>query len=123
MFFASGPLEQAVSNNAAGFEPTPEQQRMFGYGNYDLAGEYARRTIWPAIMSADALHRRRRLFGSARSILGHAVRPCSTATVSPIMPTRLTEREAYRRGKDEDNKLIAEMQAAGNRTGEVGGEA
>ena len=37
MFFAAGPLEQAITNNAAGFEPTPERQRMFGYGNYDLA--------------------------------------------------------------------------------------
>jgi hypothetical protein len=26
---------------------------------------------------------------------------------------RLSQREAYRRGKDEDNQLIAEMQAAG----------
>jgi glutathione S-transferase len=26
---------------------------------------------------------------------------------------RLAAREAYRRGKDEDNQLIAEMQAAG----------
>ena len=37
LFFAAGPLEQAVTNKAAGFEPTPERERMFGYGNYDLA--------------------------------------------------------------------------------------
>ena len=37
IFFTSGPVEAAFSNKAAGWEPTPEQQRMFGYGNYDLA--------------------------------------------------------------------------------------
>ncbi len=37
MFFASGPIEQAVTNKSAGFEPTAEKGRMFGYGNYDLA--------------------------------------------------------------------------------------
>ena len=37
IFFTSGPIEAAFSNKAAGGEPTPERQRMFGYGNYDLA--------------------------------------------------------------------------------------
>src|SRR5437868_12870352 len=37
IFFTSGPIEAAFSNNAAGWEPTPERQRMFSYGNYDLA--------------------------------------------------------------------------------------
>lgn len=35
MFFAAGPVEQAVTNRAAGFAPTPEQGRMFGYGSFD----------------------------------------------------------------------------------------
>jgi glutathione S-transferase len=37
IFFTSGPVEAAFSNKAAGWEPTPERQRMFGYGTYDLA--------------------------------------------------------------------------------------
>ena len=37
MFFAAGPLEQAVTNNSAGFTASEQQQRMFGYGHYDLA--------------------------------------------------------------------------------------
>jgi len=35
MFFAAGPVEAAVSNKAMGWEPTPERERMFGYGNFD----------------------------------------------------------------------------------------
>ena len=37
LFYAAGPLEQAVTNNYAKFTPSPEQGRMFGYGNYDTA--------------------------------------------------------------------------------------
>ncbi len=33
LFFAAGPLEQAVTNNHDKFIPSPEQGRMFGYGN------------------------------------------------------------------------------------------
>jgi glutathione S-transferase len=37
MFFAAGPIEAAVSNKAMGWEPTPERERMFGYGTFDRA--------------------------------------------------------------------------------------
>ncbi len=35
LFYAAGPVEQAVTNHFAKWEPTPEQHRMFGYGNFD----------------------------------------------------------------------------------------
>jgi glutathione S-transferase len=34
LFFAAGPLEQAVTNHAVGWDPDPEKKRMFGYGDY-----------------------------------------------------------------------------------------
>jgi len=34
-FYAAGPLEAAVSNQAMGWTPTPERERMFGYGNFE----------------------------------------------------------------------------------------
>ncbi|MBR0552251.1 glutathione S-transferase family protein [Stakelama marina] len=37
LFFAAGPVEQAVTNKAMGFAPSAEQGRMAGYGNYELA--------------------------------------------------------------------------------------
>src|SRR5439155_27167144 len=36
MFFVAGPVEQAVTNKSAGFIPSADQARMFGYGNYEL---------------------------------------------------------------------------------------
>ncbi len=36
LFFAAGPTEQAVTNRTMGVTPTDQQQRMAGYGSYDL---------------------------------------------------------------------------------------
>lgn len=35
LFYAAGPVEQAVTNHFAKWEPTQEQHRMFGYGSFD----------------------------------------------------------------------------------------
>jgi glutathione S-transferase len=37
MFFAAGPLEQAVTNQALGLHPPAEQSRMIGYGSLEVA--------------------------------------------------------------------------------------
>lgn len=35
LFFAAGPVEQAVTNRSLGVVPSDDQQRMVGYGDYD----------------------------------------------------------------------------------------
>jgi glutathione S-transferase len=37
LFYAAGPLEAAVSNQAMGWQVPQERERMFGYGNFDRA--------------------------------------------------------------------------------------
>ena len=37
LFFAAGPVEQAITDRHMGLEPTEEQQRLAGYGSYDRA--------------------------------------------------------------------------------------
>jgi glutathione S-transferase len=37
MFFAAGPLEYAVTNNAFGMKPPPDREAAVGYGNYKKA--------------------------------------------------------------------------------------
>ena len=113
LFFASGPIEQAVTNKSSGFEPTPERSRMFGYGNYDLAVN----TL------ADHLAGRNYVCGdrftAADVYVGSTVMWGTQFGTLPSLDAftgyaaRLSSREAYKRGKDIDNKLIAEMQPAG----------
>lgn len=113
MFFAAGPLEQAVTNNFAGFAAKEEQQRMFGYGNYDLAvNTLAQHLNGRAFVCGSR-------FNAADVYVGSAVMwGTQFGTLPKLDPfvayaDRLAEREAYKRGKDEDTRLIAEIQAAG----------
>ncbi|WP_294124119.1 glutathione S-transferase family protein [Sphingomonas sp.] len=113
LFFAAGPLEQAVTNKAAGFEPTAERSRMFGYGNYDLAVN----TLASHLAGRDYVCGSR--FTAADVYVGSAVMwGTQFGTLPKLDPfvaygERLAGREAYKRGKTEDTQLIAEMQAAG----------
>ena len=113
LFFAAGPLEQAVTNNFAGLTPSDQQQRMFGYGNYDLAVN----TLSDHLSKRDYVCGSR--FNSADVYVGSAVLWGTQFGTLPKLDSfvayadRLAEREAYRRGKEEDNRLISEMQAAG----------
>ena len=112
IFFTSGPVEAAFSNKAAGFEPTPERQAMFGYGNYDLAmGALEQYLASKPYITCDR-------FTAADLFVGAMVgfmlqfnllepRPAFTDYVA-----RVTDRPAYRRAREIDGKLIAEMQAA-----------
>ncbi len=36
LFFAAGPVEAAITNRSLGVTPTDQQQRMAGYGSYDM---------------------------------------------------------------------------------------
>ena len=113
LFFAAGPLEQAVTNKAVGFEPTAERERMFGYGNYDLAVN----TLASHLADRDYVCGSR--FNAADVYVGSAVLwGTQFGTLPKLDPfiaygERLSTREAYKRGKEEDTQLIAEMQAAG----------
>ena len=112
LFFAAGPLEQAVTNKAAGFEPTAERERMFGYGNYERAVN----ALADHLASRDYVGGSR--FNAADVYVGSAVMWGTQFGTLPKLDSftayagRLSQREAYRRAKDEDNQLIAEIQAA-----------
>jgi glutathione S-transferase len=110
IFFTSGPIEAAFSNKAAGWEPTPERQRMFGYGNYDLAIG----TLEKALSGKQYLAGNR--FTAADLFVGANVNFMLQFKLLDPRPVftdyaeRMTNRDAYRRAKEIDSKLIAEMQ-------------
>jgi glutathione S-transferase len=112
-FFAAGPIEQAVTNKASGFEPTEERQRMFGYGNYDLAVN----TLADHLKSRNYVCGNR--FTAVDVYVGSQVMWGTQFGTLPKIESfvayadLLSQREAYRRGKEIDNQLIAEIQAAG----------
>ena len=110
IFFMAGPIERAFSNKAAGFEPTPERQRMFGYGHYDLAINTLEKVL------AARAHIAGDRFTAADLLVGAYVNFMLRFELLDPRPTftdyaaRMTDRDAYRRAQEIDGKLIAEME-------------
>jgi glutathione S-transferase len=103
MFFAAGPLEQAVTNHVVGWDPEPDKKGMFGYGSYDDTAATLERALtgrdWiagPAFTAADVY-------------LGSAVTWGVQFRTLPDRPAfrdyidRVTARPAYRRATELDD--------------------
>ncbi|HET9355885.1 MAG TPA: glutathione S-transferase family protein, partial [Sphingomicrobium sp.] len=111
LFFAAGPVEQAVTNHYAKWDPSPEQQRMFGYGSFERAID----TL--AAHFADSAYVCGDRFTAADVYVGSQVMWGTQFGTMPKRPEfesygeRLSGRDAYKRAKEIDGKLIAEMQA------------
>ena len=111
IFFTSGPVEAALSNKAAGWEPTPERQRMFGYGNYELAiGNLEKALDGREYIAADH-------FTAADLFVGANVNFMLAFNILEPRPAfvdyarRMTDRAAFRRAKQIDEQLIADSQS------------
>ena len=109
LFYAAGPVEAAVSNQAMGWTPTPERERMFGYGNFDKV---------VAVLDE--------LFSLRDFVCGDRFTAADVYVGSQIMfplqfgmlperesftryRDRLQSREAYKRANEIDERVIAEM--------------
>jgi glutathione S-transferase len=112
LFFAAGPLEQAVTNKAFGWNPDEKQEMSVGFGSYDrtvgtLENWFAARDFvcGPRFTMADVY------VGSAVDwgLQFGTIRPSGSLSA---YAERVRTREAYQAGKAIDNALIAEMQGA-----------
>ena len=112
IFFTSGPVEAAFSNKAAGWEPTPERQRMFGYGNYDLAINNLEKALKGREYIAANHFTAADLFVGANVNFMLAFNLLEPREVFVDYAWRMTDRPAYERAKQIDAQLIADMQAA-----------
>ena len=112
MFFAAGPLEAAIINRSLKWEPTAEQERMAGYGNYD----HAVGALESALSGKNYVCGDR--FTAADIYVGLQVDwglQFGTLPSSPAFNAyaeRLRERPNYKAAKAIDGALIAEAQAA-----------
>ena len=112
LFFTSGPVEQAITAKHFGVEPEGDQQRSAGFGSLPAALDALESAVaGKAFVAGDR-------FSAADVYVGSQIdwglqfgtiasRPAFEAYVAP-----LRERAAYKRAKEIDNGLIAQMQAA-----------
>jgi glutathione S-transferase len=112
MFFAAGPVESAITNRHLKWEPTAEQERMAGYGNYDKAVA----ALEGALSGKNYVCGDR--FTAADVYVGSQVDWGLQFGTLPSNPAftayaeRLRERPAYKASKAIDGALIAEAQDA-----------
>lgn len=110
LFYAAGPLEAAFSNQAMGWAPSPERERMFGYGNFERA-----------VAVIDELLSRRDYvcggrFTAADVYVGSQIMFPLQFGMLPERKSfleyrsRLQKRPAYVRANQIDDQLIAEAQ-------------
>ena len=112
LFFAAGPVEQAITAKQFGLEPDADQQRMAGFGSLPAALDALESAVTgKAYVAGDR-------FSAADVYVGSQIdwglqfgtiasRPAFEAYVAA-----LRDRPAYKRAKEIDNALIAEMRAA-----------
>ena len=109
LFYAAGPLEAAISNQAMGWQVPPERERMFGYGNFDKA-----------IAAVDELFTLRDYvcgdrFTAADVYVGSQIMFPMQFGMLPERDSflryrdRLHQRPAYTRANEIDEKIIGEM--------------
>ena len=112
IFFTSGPVEAAFSNKAAGWEPAPERQAMFGYGNYDFAINTLEKALAGKTYIASDRFTAADLFVGAMVNFMLQFNLLEPRPVFTDYTARVTDRDAYRRAKEIDGKLIAEAKAS-----------
>ncbi len=112
MFFAAGPLEQAITNRSLGVTPSEDQQRMVGYGDYDRVVA----VLEQAVSAHDYIAGDR--FTAADVYVGSHVMWGTQFGTLPKLDAfmaylaRLAARPAYVRASELDDAAVAEMQAA-----------
>lgn len=111
MFFAAGPLEQAIINNALGFKLSEDQGRTAGYGSYDAAVDALEKAVaGKAYVAGDSFTAADVYVGSHVDWgMSFGTLPKRQAFEDYVGPLR--ERDGYRRAKAIDGALIAKMQA------------
>jgi glutathione S-transferase len=113
LLFAAGPLEQAITNHAYGWNPDEKQQVSVGFGSYErvidsLDGWFAGH----AFVCGERFTMADVYVGSAVD-WGLSFKSIPARASFAAYAERLHQREAYQAAKAIDGKLIAEMQAAG----------
>ncbi len=113
IFFAAGPLEQAITNRSMGFMPTAQQFRMAGYGSYDMAIDVLEKAVSAHPYIAGDRFTAADVYVGSQVGWGLQFGTVPKRAAFEDYFARLSSRPAYIRGKAIDNDLIAAAQAAG----------
>jgi len=109
LFFAAGPAEQGITNKAMGFAPTAEQGRMAGYGSYDQMVDVLEMAVSAHDYIAGGRFTAADVYVGAQVGWGLAFNTLPTRPAFEAYAARVTDRPAYKRGKEIDNALMPQQ--------------
>ncbi len=112
LFFAAGPVEQAVTNNNAGFVPAPEQGRMFGYGNYETAIDVLEHAVSQHDYVAGDAFTMADVYVGAQVMWGNQFGTIPKRDAFTAYGERVSAREAFQRAWALDDALVETNQIA-----------
>lgn len=112
LFFAAGPVEQAVTNHAAGFDPTEDRRRMFGYGSYEQTVATLDRHFADHDYVCGERFTAADVYAGSQVMWGMQFGTLPRRDSFERYAARLMPREALQRAKAIDQELIEQMQAA-----------
>ncbi len=107
LFFAAGPVEQAVTNRSLGVTPTEQQQRMAGYGTYELTVDVLERAVAAHPYIAGERFTAADVYVGSQVIWGLQFGTLPKRDAFTAYAGRLTAREAYGRAAAKDDAAMA----------------
>lgn len=111
MFFAAGPVESAVTNRSLGVNPSDDQQRMVGYGDYDRVVSVLETAVSAHPYIAGDRFTAADVYVGAHLMWGTQFGTLPKRDAFMAYVARLAERPAHVRASELDDAAMAEMQA------------
>ncbi|RSU80362.1 glutathione S-transferase [Sphingomonas sp. S-NIH.Pt3_0716] len=113
LFFAAGPVEAAVTNKAMGFVLPEGRERSAGYGSLDDTLDTLETAVTGRGWICGGTFTAADVYVGAQIDWGLTFGTIPSRPAFEAYAARLRERPAYKRQKEIDNALIAEMQKQG----------
>jgi glutathione S-transferase len=111
IFFTSGPVEAAFTAKSMGWEVPAERSAMAGFGSYDLAIDTLEKALDRKAFIAGDRFTAADLFVGAMVDFMLTFKLLEPRHAFTDYAARMTDRPAFRRAQEIDDKLIAEAQA------------
>lgn len=110
LFFAAGPVEAAVSNKAMGLSVPEDRERSMGYGNYGQTLATLEKAVSGDQWICGGQFTAADVYVGSQIDWGLSFGTMDSRPAFETYAARLRERPAYRRQKELDGALIAQMQ-------------
>jgi glutathione S-transferase len=108
LFYAAGPVEAALTNNAIGVTPTDDQKRLVGYGCFETMVDTLEIAVAAHPFIAGDRFTAADVYVGGQVMMGQLFGSIPKRDAFVAYVARLAEREAYLRAAAIDNALIAQ---------------